>query len=280
MKVYSVKDVARMLDLSAGQVRSWARAGLLDPERGRRGEMRFSFQDLVLLRTAKGLISKRIPPARVRRTLQELKSQLPAGRPLSGVQIRAVGDAVVVKRAGALWDPQSGQAHFDFDVDELAQKVAPHANRVIDEAEAFDEDLEAEDWYGVGLDLEVASPEHARDAYRRALEMDPGHVDARINLGRLLQEIGQFAAAEAHYRGVLDRHPDHPIARFNLGVALEDQGRIDDALEAYRAAVRSDPTCADAYFNLSRLLEKTGDPQGALRALQRYRKLRRPDSGA
>ena len=57
-----------MLDLSVGQVRSYARSGLVDPQRGDRGEYRFDFQDLVLLRTAKGLLSRRIPPRRVRRS--------------------------------------------------------------------------------------------------------------------------------------------------------------------------------------------------------------------
>ena len=61
MKVYTAKSVARLLDLSVQQVRSYARAGFLQPDRGPRGEYRFSFQDLVMLRTAKGLMAARIP---------------------------------------------------------------------------------------------------------------------------------------------------------------------------------------------------------------------------
>ncbi len=83
-----------MLDMSVGQVRSYARAGFLEPDRGSRGEYRFSFQDLVLLRTAKGLMAARIPPRKVRRALCKLKRQLPSGRPLSGVQIVVKSDAL------------------------------------------------------------------------------------------------------------------------------------------------------------------------------------------
>ena len=36
MKVYNAKTVAKMLDLSVGQVRSYARSGFLEPDRGSR----------------------------------------------------------------------------------------------------------------------------------------------------------------------------------------------------------------------------------------------------
>jgi len=56
-----------MIGVSAGRLRAYLRAGVLSPEKGTRGELRFSFQDLLLLRKAEGLVSQRIPPHRVRR---------------------------------------------------------------------------------------------------------------------------------------------------------------------------------------------------------------------
>ena len=95
MKAYSVKHVARMLDLPVEQVRSYARSGLLDAKRGERGEYRFSFQDLVLLRTAKRLTGRRIGPRRIQRALGRLKRRLATGRPLAGLRILASGDRIV-----------------------------------------------------------------------------------------------------------------------------------------------------------------------------------------
>ena len=284
MKVYSVQDVARVLDVSTSQVRTFVRASLLEPERDDSGHWRFSFQDLVLLRTAKGLIASRIPARKIRSALEKLREQLPDGRPLSGLHIVAEGDEVFVRRGNTLWSPESGQTRFNFDLDDLANEVRPHvkpeapqAATALDEDDdaAFEDDLEAEDWYGIGLDLESAAPEHARDAYRRALELDPDHVDARVNLGRLLHDAGQLAAAEANYRIVLERHPDHPVALYNLAVSLEDQEKFEEAIGTYRAAITVDSDCADAYFNLGRLLERRGETQEALRCLQTYRRLRR-----
>ena len=62
MSAYTTRDVAELLDMSAAKVRSLARAGFLSPERGVRGQYRFYFQDVVLLRTANELVNP-ISPA-------------------------------------------------------------------------------------------------------------------------------------------------------------------------------------------------------------------------
>src|SRR5690349_19661928 len=54
MTGYSTTEVAKILGLSPAQVRGYVRAGFLSPERGDDGRMRFSFPDLVFLRTARG----------------------------------------------------------------------------------------------------------------------------------------------------------------------------------------------------------------------------------
>jgi tetratricopeptide (TPR) repeat protein len=271
--MYSAKDVARMLDLSVSQVRSYARAGFMEPERGPRGEYRFSFQDLVLLRTAKGLVAQRVPALRVKRALNRLRAKLPKGRPLSAVQIVARGDRVLVRHGRALWQPETGQSEFDFDVGELAERVAPHAGRALRAAQRRDTEMSADEWFALGADLEPATPEHARDAYRRALELDPFHVESRVNLGRLLHEAGHVRSAESHYRLALASAPANTTGLYNLGVALEDLGRDREAMQSYLAAIEADPEYADAYYNLARLLEKSGDTQAALRHLSTYRKL-------
>ena len=273
MKGYTSHDVAKLLGLSLAQVRAFARDGFLTPGRGPRGELQFSFQDLVILRTAKGLVAARIATRRIRRALKRLRAQLPRGRSLAELRIAAEGDRIVVSDGEATWSPESEQTQLDFAVSELATKAAPMARRAARAAREVEDELSAADWYELGLELEVAAPGEARDAYRRALELDAHHADAHVNLGRLLHDQGLVEEAERHYRLALRETPDHATAAYDLGIALEDLGRPADAIEAYRTALVTDPHLADAHYNIARLYEKVGKKAAALRHFSAYRRL-------
>lgn len=273
MKGYGTREVAKLLGLSEGQVRSYVRAGFLDPERGARGSLRFSFQDIVFLRTAQGLLAARIGPRRVRGALRKLREQLPEGRLLTGLRIAAEGDRIVVGDGTARWQPESGQFLFDFEVAELADRAAPMARRAFKGVREDEEGLTAESWYRWGCELEAAAPAEAREAYERALALDPAHADARVNLGRLLHEAGDLVGAEEHYRRALETRPADATAAFNLGVALQDLGHAREAIQAYEHAIDLDPGNADAHYNAASLFERIGDAAAALRHLTSYRKL-------
>src|SRR3989454_6456123 len=273
MKGYTSRDVAKLLGLTVAQVRGFARDGFLTPGRGPRGELQFSFQDLVILRTAKGLVAARIATRRIRGALKRLRAQLPRGRSLAELRIAAEGDRIVVSDGEATWSPESGQMQLDFAVADLATRAAPMARRAAKAARQVEDELSAADWYELGLELEVATPAEARDAYRRALELDAHHADAHVNLGRLLHEQGLVEEAERHYRLALRENPQPATAAVNLAIALEDLGRPPAALDAYRAALATDPRLADAHYNVARLYEKVGKKAAALRHLSSYRRL-------
>jgi tetratricopeptide (TPR) repeat protein len=270
---YTTREVAKLLGLSAGQVRSSVRSGFSTPQRGSRGEMRFTFQDLVLLRAARGLLSARIPARRIRRALTRLREQLPEGRSLASLHITAEGGAVVAADGEARWRPESGQTLFDFESGALARAVAPLARPVSRAIPRDAEEVTGEEWYALGCQLETGAPDRAREAYERAIAIDPAHADARVNLGRLLHEAGDAAAAERHYRAALEARPEDTTAAFNLGVALEDLGKPRSALQAYERAVMLDAENADAHFNAASLCERLGRAAAALRHLKAYRNI-------
>jgi len=275
LKGYSTSEVAKLLGLSQPQVRGYVRAGFLAPERGSRGELSFSFQDLVFLRTARGLMAARVPAKRIRAALRKLNGQLPEGRPITAVRIAVEGSRIVVEDGARRWQPESGQILFDFGVADLAKKVAPMVRRAYREAQEEGPEFSADDWFEWGCELEPGSPEEAITAYRQSIELDPEHADAHVNLGRLLHEAGDAAGAAPHYEAALASRPDDATAAFNLGVALEDLGKLPEALLAYQKAVRLDPANADAHFNAAALAEKLGRTAEALRHLRTYRKLTR-----
>jgi tetratricopeptide (TPR) repeat protein len=274
MKIYSSRDVANLLNMSIPQVRAQARAGFLRPERGPRRAYRFSFQDLVLLRTAKALGEAHIPSRRIRRALRRLTRQLPRGRSLSEIRIVAENGRVVVRDGLTAWNPESGQLQLDFHVAKLASKVTPLARKAARESLA-DDSHSADHWYHLGIDLEAGAPAEARKAYERALAIDPRHADAHVNLGLLLYKQSDVAEAVEHYRKALAVKRTHVAAAFNLGIALEDLGQTNEAIDAYRRAVESDPYFADAHYNLASLYEKLGKKTAAVRHLTSYRKLKK-----
>jgi tetratricopeptide (TPR) repeat protein len=269
---YSVREVSALLGLRPSQIRTYAEKGFLAPARGPEGELQFGFRDLVLLRTASELSAAKIPQRKVLRALERLREQLPSGRSLTGVRITADGDNVIVRDGGAVWIPESGQSLFDFSVAELEART-PLTHRVHKEDEEQEQESGAEHWFELACELELSSVESAKDAYERALAVDPHHSDAHVNLGRLLHEEGATAAAEQHYRAAVEANPEHDTAAFNLGVALEDLGRIDEALAAYAKAIALDPDNADAHYNLAGIYEQRGDKQAALRHLKIYKAL-------
>jgi tetratricopeptide (TPR) repeat protein len=276
MTGYGTSDVARVLGLSASQVRSYVRSGLLAPARGPGGRYRFSFPDLVFLRAARGLSDARIPQRRIRQALRRLASERPPDGNLSELRLEAEGGRVVVGDDTARWDPRSGQTLFDFT--SAPVPAAAPAGLPMRVPEASDgADLEAaERWHRLAEELEAESPDEALRAYGRALQADPAHADSLVNLGRLLHERGDAEGALGRYRAALAIRPGDATAAFNLGVALEDLARLPEALAAYEKAIEADPGDADAHFNAANLADRLRRNDAALEHWKAYRRLTRP----
>jgi tetratricopeptide (TPR) repeat protein len=131
------------------------------------------------------------------------------------------------------------------------------------------EDL-AHEHYLRALELEAADRKAARAAYEACLARDCRHLEARINLGRVLHLEGFHEDAERIYR---DTDELDATLFFNLAVLMGDIGRDAEATKLYRQAIVHDPGMADAHFNLSLLLERAGDGQNAYRHLLAYHRL-------
>ena len=274
MKAYSTREVADLLEMPVQRVRWLVRSGVVAPHSGPGGRFEFSFQDLVLLRTAKGLTDAKVKPRKILGALRALAEQLPADRPLSAVRVQVDGDRVIVRDNSTTWEPESKQTLLDFTVQELGQKVAPLARESVQRALRSAEN--AEELFQAALESEqIGANGEAEQAYRRVLEAEPAHVSARINLGRLRHAARALDDAERLYREALALDPNHPTARFNLGVVLEDRGATSEAIAEYREAARLDPRVADVHFNLARLYQQVGDEQAALRHFSRFRALTR-----
>ena len=268
----STAEVTRLLGLDERRVREWVRSGLCRPARhGRR--YAFSFQDLVVLRAAKGLVDAHVPAARIRRAVAALARELPDGASLSGLRIFADGRDVAVGAAGTRWQPATGQTLFEFDVDGLAAADRAEPRWRGTQRRARIRTRAARAAFEQGLGLEDRDPPAAADAYRRALELDPELADAYVNLGRLRHESGDAREAARLYHLALERSPDDPVLHFNLALALEDTRGAEAAILHYERALALDPDFADAHYNLAGLYEQAGRGADALRHYRDYKRL-------
>jgi tetratricopeptide (TPR) repeat protein len=269
MKGYSTSEVSDLVNLPQEVIREFARTGLLDSEHQKSKHYRFSFQDIIILRTAKELNESGVNKSRLSKVLLKLKEDLPSGRSLTSFSIRVEGGNVLIRDNAELYNPETGQVLFDFTISDLAGEVAILSRKAFHEAEVSDHVVCSDDWFDLGVDLEAVSPADAPAAYLKAIEMDPQHSDAYTNLGRLAQEAQEYEAAERYYRSAITAEPQNVLAAFNLGTLMEDVGNTDAAIEAYTAAA----SFADSHHNLARLYELQGNHLMAERHLQTYKKM-------
>jgi len=276
-QTYGTAEVAKLIAVSPQRVRRMARLGYCRPARNGR-VWQFSFQDLVLLRTATGLLRAKVSARRVRSALRSLSRQMPEDRPLSALRIYADGHGITVRDGRRAWQPDTGQAVFVFD-SELPAAVAKAMR--LQPARGYLQRVDPEPpdgsaaagWFNYALSLEGLNSEESAKAYRRAIELDPNFGDAYINLGRIEHASGNGGEAEQLYRRALEFSPNDPVARYNLALALEDRGESAAATDLYREAVKLAPDFADAHFNLGRLLDQLGQKSEALKHFLAYRRL-------
>jgi tetratricopeptide (TPR) repeat protein len=233
---YGVREVQKLLRLPLSTIRTLVDAGFVSPARGPRNAWRFSFQDLIMLRTAQALAAANVPSRRIARSMKELRRRLPESMPLSGLSISAEADRVVVREGSRRWQVDSGQYLLAFEGSPadgsltVLERPAPQSEKV----------------------------ENAEDYIER---------------GCVLHEAGQLAEAEREYREGLNLCGEDPVLLFNLGVVLEDMDRKGDAVAAYERALSGDPRLADGHHNLALLYEALGKPQDAIRHMAEYRRL-------
>jgi tetratricopeptide (TPR) repeat protein len=102
--------------------------------------------------------------------------------------------------------------------------------------------------------------EAAAAAYRRALELDPAGVDARLNLGRLLARDGRLEAAAAVWAEGADDPAAPPELLFNLAVARAAGGDFAASAALLRRALDRAPDDERIVSALAELLATCPDP--------------------
>jgi tetratricopeptide (TPR) repeat protein len=218
---FGVREVEKLLRLPRRTIHGLIKAGFVSPSRGARRAYVFSFQDLIVLRTAQALAAANVPAKRITRSLRELRRHLPESMPLSGLAIGAVGERVVVKEGASRWQAETGQYLLAFEGDPVAGDL-----KVIEQkAEPVEQRIDR----GVALH-EDGRLKEAETVYRDALAACGPDALLLFNLAVLLEDMGRSAEALESYRAALHADPAMADGHYNLALLCEKMGRPQEAI--------------------------------------------------
>ncbi|MFO7726835.1 MAG: tetratricopeptide repeat protein [Desulfonatronovibrio sp.] len=193
--------------------------------------------------------------------LKYFHNDLPVGRnPMSraevfyqaGQELRFPGEK---KDYLAMPDQQTRQEVDDFE-NTFSASIRGHSQKIFTEKDWF----KADEVFDEGMEYSWSGhPKKALQAYRRALEIHPGHVDAHVHIGNFLTRIGRYAQARESYTAAVKQgrqqlgeiEPGNawldidtrPFMRalHGLGLVLEKLKERNKALECYLELLKIDP---------------------------------------
>jgi tetratricopeptide (TPR) repeat protein len=245
---------------------NWERAGLIAASTA------YTFADLLKIKKVRDLCAMKVRPAVIRESLEAMQKQASGmGNPLVEAGASSTRKhRIAFRHQGRLLEPIAGQFLMDFSTQEKIVTTTP-----IPAPESTPREDDAAVWFARGIALEEnpATQTEALAAYQKALEFQPNHAAAHINLGTLYYNRQDFALAEKHYRAALTSDPRYALAYFDLGNVLDETGRVQEGIQTYKMAVQLAPTYADAHYNLALAYEKIREPRKALKHWQAYIKL-------
>jgi DNA-binding transcriptional MerR regulator len=270
--LFTRREVAKLLGVSAARLRSLDRAKIVSPS-GQRGEERaYTFQDLIALRATRELLDHRVRLRDVARAIGALRQVLPrVTRPLQELRIVGDGRRVIVRAEEGSFEPLTGQMVLDFQVQALRDDVV----RVLRPETSPARVRTAYDMYvqASALDEDPATYDQAEELYTGAIRLDPSLAIAYTNLGNIRFRRGDEDAAEALYRRAIEVDPQQPEAHYNLGYVTLERGDAREATAYFERALEGDPRFADAHFNLAMAWERLGERARARPHWKKYLEL-------
>jgi tetratricopeptide (TPR) repeat protein len=120
---------------------------------------------------------------------------------------------------------------------------------------------------GVAL-LEQFKHKEAADAFRRALQLDPSLVTARINLGIALFNMPDLPAAQKELQAAIAAAPAAPQPHYLLGLAAKTQNKPEEAIASFQKVLRVDPNDVGANVNIGQLYAQQRKYPEAIAALR------------
>jgi tetratricopeptide (TPR) repeat protein len=122
-------------------------------------------------------------------------------------------------------------------------------------------------WNNLGiLSAREGNTAAAIEFFQRALEIDPAHRVALLNLGNAYRQRKDWPTAKKTLERALDLEPDDPEANFSIGMVCAQLDESDRAYEYLKRAIALRPVYPEALNNLGVLYLRTKRPQDAIQS--------------
>ena len=118
--------------------------------------------------------------------------------------------------------------------------------------------------------LDDSDDARAERLFHRALVLDAALAAAWTNLGTIHERRGERGAAREAYDRALALDPEQAEARFDLANLLADLGELELAIAEYRRVAQAGSGLVDVHYNLGLCLLRAGRAAEARVALARY----------
>jgi tetratricopeptide (TPR) repeat protein len=108
----------------------------------------------------------------------------------------------------------------------------------------------------------------AREIFERHTKQNSGHAQAWVNLGAVLNRLGEFRKAVEALRRALQKDRKCAEAYYNMGIAQRGQNMNTMAISAYKEALKLKPNLIEAHLNLGNIYVDMKNMGLALRCFQ------------
>jgi len=262
-RTFSTRAAARILAISPDRIRYWVKRSLVRPlTRGR--QMRFGFDDLLVMRLAKELLPTRQHLDPMRRCLERVRGMFGPTRPITSLRLANYDGQIVVRDGNVMVEALSGQILLNFEAlpapGKVEERFGPARVR-----ERFEE----------ARRLAEDDPLRALMLYSELLGREPRNFEAHIDLAELLEREGDLAGALRALLGAAAIVPTNADVHVRLGLLYRRREDTQAALGSFLRAADCDPLSLAAHRNLAELYESMGRKREALRHLGTVHRLTR-----
>jgi len=168
-------------------------------------------------------------------------------------------------------DPEDFETNFNIGI--LFYDQCKDAERAIHHLKiANNEEKNITALFNMGVIYEEVGDLHmAKDCYNEVLMLDPSNVEAKVNLGILLDKDGKWEAANRHLSEAAARN--EPKAHLNLGVNLKKAGKLLEAQYSYKKCLELQPDNKTCLYNSGVLHSMKSEYSQAVLVLERSTQL-------